>query len=284
MPAASALVQGAPGHLAAPSRAVRRRHRCRHNRVATAAASALDGGDADVVVIGAGLGGLCAAALLASYGKRVTVCESHAVPGGATHSFSRSGFTFESGPSLFSDLNSTPAARSDNPMAQVLSAVGETLAVTQYNSWHVHVPEGSFVTTVGTDQFTECLRMYVDATAAQQWTALVEAMRPLSAAATAVPAAAARTDGFALLTLARFLPKLLGKEAPAAVPFLMRPFSAFVQQRTGVTHPFLLRWLDLLCFLLSGAPSAGTPAAEIGFMFQSWCVAIAPTGILTAAY
>ena len=221
-------------------------------------------------MIGAGLGGLCAAALLASYGKRVTVCESHAVPGGAAHSFRRSGFTFESGPSLFSDLNSTPQSKSDNPMAQVLAAVGEKLPVKRYNSWHVHVPEGSFVTTVGTTQFEDCLRTYVDDTAARQWGGLVESIRPLSAAATAVPAAAARTDGFALFTLARFLPKLLGKDAPGAVPFLLRPFSAFVQQRTGVTHPFLLRWLDLLCFLLSGAPASGTPAAEIAFMFQSW--------------
>jgi len=41
----------------------------------------------DVVVIGAGLGGLSAGALLAKYGYKVTVCESHYHPGGCAHGF-----------------------------------------------------------------------------------------------------------------------------------------------------------------------------------------------------
>ncbi|MBD0344626.1 MAG: NAD(P)-binding protein, partial [Coleofasciculus sp. Co-bin14] len=35
----------------------------------------------DAIVIGSGIGGLTAAALLARYGKRVLVCESHAIAG-----------------------------------------------------------------------------------------------------------------------------------------------------------------------------------------------------------
>ena len=35
----------------------------------------------DVVVIGSGIGGLCCGALLARYGRRVTVLESHTIPG-----------------------------------------------------------------------------------------------------------------------------------------------------------------------------------------------------------
>ncbi len=49
--------------------------------------------NADVIVIGSGVGGLVAGALLARYGKRVIICESHTIPGGAAHSFSRRGFT-----------------------------------------------------------------------------------------------------------------------------------------------------------------------------------------------
>ena len=44
---------------------------------------------ADIVIIGSGLGGLVAGALLARYGRRVIVCESHTLPGGAAHAFSR---------------------------------------------------------------------------------------------------------------------------------------------------------------------------------------------------
>lgn len=39
----------------------------------------------DVVVIGAGIGGLSCAAMLAKYGLDVTVLESHSIPGGAAH-------------------------------------------------------------------------------------------------------------------------------------------------------------------------------------------------------
>ncbi|MGA1625872.1 MAG: FAD-dependent oxidoreductase, partial [Prochlorothrix sp.] len=46
----------------------------------------------DIIVIGSGVGGLTAGALLARYGYRVLVCEAHSVPGGAAHGFDRSGF------------------------------------------------------------------------------------------------------------------------------------------------------------------------------------------------
>lgn len=41
--------------------------------------------EADVVVIGSGIGGLSCAALLAKYGLDVTVLESHYAIGGAAH-------------------------------------------------------------------------------------------------------------------------------------------------------------------------------------------------------
>ena len=60
--------------------------------------------DFDVIIIGSGIGGLCSGALLASRGKKVLICEAHSKPGGVAHSFSRSGYTFESGPSLWLSL------------------------------------------------------------------------------------------------------------------------------------------------------------------------------------
>jgi phytoene desaturase len=80
---------------------------------------------ARVVVIGAGVGGLAAAARLARLGHRVTVCEQAAGVGGKLGRFSRDGFVFDTGPSLltlpavFRDLFLKTGA----PMERVLDAV-----------------------------------------------------------------------------------------------------------------------------------------------------------------
>lgn len=51
----------------------------------------------DDVVIGSGIGGMTAAALLAKLGRRVLVLEQHYVPGGFTHSFPRKGYVWDVG-------------------------------------------------------------------------------------------------------------------------------------------------------------------------------------------
>ena len=51
----------------------------------------------DVIVIGAGLGGLTAGAKLAKEGKKVLVIEQHDRPGGCATTFKRKDFTLEVG-------------------------------------------------------------------------------------------------------------------------------------------------------------------------------------------
>ncbi len=51
----------------------------------------------NVVIIGAGIGGLIAGSLLAKKGYKVTIFEAHGAPGGYTAGFYRKGYYFESG-------------------------------------------------------------------------------------------------------------------------------------------------------------------------------------------
>ena len=53
-----------------------------------------------VVVVGAGLGGLSAALRLAGAGRRVTVLEREAVPGGRAGLLEVDGYSFDTGPTV----------------------------------------------------------------------------------------------------------------------------------------------------------------------------------------
>ncbi len=55
----------------------------------------------NIIIIGAGIGGLSAACLLASKGHTVTVLEKNAKAGGKMNEHTESGFRFDTGPSLF---------------------------------------------------------------------------------------------------------------------------------------------------------------------------------------
>ncbi len=217
----------------------------------------------DVVIIGSGIGGLCCGALLAKYGYRVTVCESHSIAGGAAHSFERNGYTFDSGPSLYSGLSTSPT---NNPLRQVLDAIEEDLEWANYDVWGCRLPEGDFNAYVGADHFTEVLAKLRGQAAVDQWRKLQAAMKPLADAVNALPPLAMRFDWGAAITMGQYLPNTLGH-----LPNILRMTGPFSQIMDGiVTDKFIRNWMDLLSFLLSGLPASGTVGAEMAFMFAEW--------------
>nr|CAB3492511.1 unnamed protein product [Digitaria exilis] len=230
--------------------------------------------EADVVVIGSGLGGLCCAGLLARYGQDVLVLESHDRPGGAAHSFDIKGFNFDSGPSLFSGFQSRgPQA---NPLAQVLDALGESVPCASYDSWMVYVPEGQFLSRIGPTEFLKDLETFVGVEAVQEWKRLLDGVIPMSAAAMALPPLSIRGDLGVLSTAAgRYAPSLLksfiqmGPQGALGATKLLRPFKEIVDS-LGLKNPFVRNWIDLLCFLLAGVKSDGALSAEMVYMFAEW--------------
>jgi len=223
----------------------------------------MNSNSADVVIIGSGIGGMCCGAILAKYGYQVIVCESHSIPGGAAHSFKRNGYTFDSGPSLYSGLSNSP---SNNPLRQVLDIIEEDLEWANYDAWGCRIPEGDFDAYVGADHFCEILREFRGDDAVVQWRRLQQSMKPLADAVNVLPSLAMRFDLGAAISMGQYLPGTLSH-----LPNILRltsPFSKIMDDI--VSDSFIRNWLDLLCFLLSGLPASGTVGAEMAFMFAEW--------------
>ncbi len=113
--------------------------------------------DFDVVVIGAGLGGLSAAACLAKEGKRVLLLEKHNVPGGYASSFVRGRFEFEISLHELSDLGNQ---EKKGPVWRVLDEYGvasrvEFLFIPEF--YRAVYPDLDIIVPVGRENFEAAL-------------------------------------------------------------------------------------------------------------------------------
>ncbi len=214
----------------------------------------------DVIVIGSGIGGLTAAGLLSRYGKRVIVCESHTIAGGAAHSFRRRGFEFDSGSSFYCGLSD---ARSLNPVKQVLDILGESLQTVPYDPLgNYHFPGGSFAVYGNSQRYREEVAKFTPQ-GAKELALFEKRLLPLYEAMKGIPTLALRADW-------QLIPILLGRYLPSL--WKMLPNLPLVQSSVGdvmditVKDAWVRRLIDLECFLLSGLKASGTIAPEVAFM------------------
>lgn len=121
--------------------------------------------DYDVVVIGAGLGGLSSAAYLAKEGKKVLLLERHYVPGGYASSFLRGRFEFEIS---LHELSGLGDEANPGPLWKLLDAVDVTRRVEFLripDFYRCVLPDVDFVVPIGRENFENAMAEYFPADA-----------------------------------------------------------------------------------------------------------------------
>lgn len=121
--------------------------------------------DYDVVVIGAGLGGLSSAASLCKEGKKVLLLERHYVPGGYASSFLRGRFEFEIS---LHELSGLGDEENPGPLWKLLDAVDvrrrvEFLRIPEF--YRCVLPDVDFVVPIGRENFEDAMAEYFPADA-----------------------------------------------------------------------------------------------------------------------
>eukprot|EP00534_Pseudo-nitzschia_fraudulenta_P007875 CAMPEP_0201144624 /NCGR_PEP_ID=MMETSP0851-20130426/6373_1 /ASSEMBLY_ACC=CAM_ASM_000631 /TAXON_ID=183588 /ORGANISM="Pseudo-nitzschia fraudulenta, Strain WWA7" /LENGTH=740 /DNA_ID=CAMNT_0047419461 /DNA_START=255 /DNA_END=2477 /DNA_ORIENTATION=- len=252
--------------------------------------------EVDIAIIGAGIGGLAAGAILNKiYNKKVGIYESHYLPGGCAHAFERLApkaktatntnthtnsdkstntplrFTFDSGPTIVLGCSQKPF----NALRQVLDAVDQSVDWIRYDGWGMiehPQPKDPHTSTVrwkcelGPETFQQGpLLEFGGPEAVEEFEALRQATKDLTVGI-GIPAMAMRPGSSALIPLLKYFPTLV-QLLSSGPEKLTGTFEAYMDGPDfTVKNQWLRDWLDALAFSLSGLPASRTSAAAMAFI------------------
>ncbi|MCS7013149.1 MAG: FAD-dependent oxidoreductase [Chloroherpetonaceae bacterium] len=103
---------------------------------------------ADVIIVGAGIGGLTVAALLQHAGLQTLTFEQHTTAGGSASLFRKKGYTFDAGASMFYGFGSNEESGTLNLHTRIFNRLGISLkTIPDPVQIHYHLPNGFEVAT-----------------------------------------------------------------------------------------------------------------------------------------
>jgi C-3',4' desaturase CrtD len=203
-----------------------------------------------IVVIGAGVGGLTAPALLLRAGHHVTVLEANVYPGGCASTFYHQGYRFDAGATLAGGFEP------NGPHARVAEALDLAWPVSRLDpAWVVHLPDRTVTQWSGRERWREERRRAFPGTEGfwRLQEKLAEAAWEVSSRPFPWPPARLADLG-ALVAALR--PRTLG-----ALPYALRPVEALASGQSAT--PAFRVFLDAQ-LLISAQATAGQTNAMYG--------------------
>ena len=232
----------------------------------------------DVIVVGAGIGGLSCGGLTSRYGLQTICVEAHDTPGGVAHSFSRyssastkTPFKFDSGPSLITGLSK----KSTNPLRQVLDALGvaDDINFKTYDGWIIwdYADGKSIKLTTGDGGEFERAIEEKEGTASRIAfeTFKTEILKDggLAEVSAYIPPFALRGGNIVLSFVAifQYIVKILTIGTKGLL--LTGPFTK-AMDLYSLNDSWVRKFFDYLAFALSGVDASNTQGAPIAYMMS----------------
>jgi phytoene dehydrogenase-like protein len=232
----------------------------------------------DVIVVGAGIGGLSCGGLTSRYGLKTICLEAHDTPGGVAHSFTRYSsasktipFKFDSGPSLITGLSK----KSTNPLRQVLDALGtaEDINFKTYDGWIIwdFADSKSIKLTTGDggefERAIEAKEGKASRIAFEKFKEEILKKGGLAEVSAYIPPFALRSGNviLSLVAISQYLFKILSIGTKGLL--LTGPFTK-AMDLYSLNNSWVRKFFDYLAFALSGVDASNTQGAPIAYMMS----------------